>query len=151
MDMRFFWVCDRSKQGHFHVYWRRGQGNKADYYTKAHPVAHHHNVRKHYLFDPDNPEAYYDPKVNYYAPLCNDDVSDDDTVATAPETDTESDVSVSDDETLVASNCSLIPRPASAGEGVLLSPTRAPRGARAPRPAHARPVTHQSRVNPSSS
>ena len=129
MDMRFFWVRDRSKQGHYNVYWRSGKGNKADYYTKAHPVAHHRNVRPFYVFDKDNPEPYFDPNVNYYAPLDTDD--DDDTVATAPETDSENE-SDTENQTVVASNCSQSTRPTrSAGEGVLVPRAKA-------RPARAR-------------
>ena len=99
--------------------------NKSDYYTKHHPVAHHRNVRPYYVFDPEQPEKYYSTKVhnNYYAPL---DDSDDETIATAPETDSESDSDYdSDAETIVASNCS--PQSSDtegAGEGVLKSQSR---------------------------
>ena len=133
MDMRFFWVRDRSKQGHFNIYWRRGKGNKSDYFTKAHPVAHHRNLRPYYLFDKNNPEPYYDPKVNYYAPLQDD---DDDTVATEPETDFESgsetDSDGSDGENDVVSNCVRCIRPESAGEGVFLSPSGSARATALP-------------------
>ena len=87
------------------------------------PVAHHRNVRPYYVFDPQQPEKYYSTQVNYYAPL---DDSDDDTVDTVPTTDSESDTDYSsDEETIVASNCS---RQSSAtggvGEGVLKSQSR---------------------------
>ena len=62
-------------------------------------------------------------EVNYYAPL---DDSDDDTVATVPTTDSESDSDFSsDEETIVTSNCS--PKSSAtegAGEGVLKSQSR---------------------------
>ena len=49
IDMRFYWVRDRIKQGHFIVYWAPGATNKADYFTKHHPPAHHRHVRFDYL------------------------------------------------------------------------------------------------------
>ena len=51
MDMRFYWVRDRVKQGQFYIYWRRGTDNLADYQTKHHPVSHHKSVRKFYLLN----------------------------------------------------------------------------------------------------
>jgi hypothetical protein len=41
MDMRFYWVRDRVKQGHFCEYWKKGSLNRADYFTKDHSAAHH--------------------------------------------------------------------------------------------------------------
>ena len=103
-DMRFFWVRDRQHQKQYNVYWKPGRFNKSDYYTKHHPVAHHRNVRPYYVFDPAQSDKYYSTEVNYYAPL---DDSDDDTVATVPNTDSESDTDYSSDkETIVTSNCS---------------------------------------------
>ena len=52
MDMRYYWVRDRIKQGHYHVYWDDGKGNRADYYTKHHPASHHRAVRPIYLHEP---------------------------------------------------------------------------------------------------
>ena len=49
MDMRFYWIQDRTGQGQFAIYWERGQGNLADYYTKHHPPSHHIAVRPTYL------------------------------------------------------------------------------------------------------
>eukprot|EP00957_Ditylum_brightwellii_P050865 3857780-Ditylum_brightwellii.AAC.1 len=34
-------VQDRIRQGQFRVYWEPGRNNKADYFTKHHPPAHH--------------------------------------------------------------------------------------------------------------
>jgi hypothetical protein len=34
MDMRFYWIKDRVKQGQFNVYWGPGFQNLADYFTK---------------------------------------------------------------------------------------------------------------------
>jgi len=41
MDLRFYWLRDRTKQGHFHIYWEPGQHNLADLPTKHHPGSHH--------------------------------------------------------------------------------------------------------------
>jgi hypothetical protein len=41
MDMRFYWIKDRVKQGQFNVYWGQGFQNLADYFTKHHSPAHH--------------------------------------------------------------------------------------------------------------
>jgi hypothetical protein len=49
IDMRFYWVRDRVKHGHFLVYWRPGTENLADYFTKHHPTAHHHLVPNTFL------------------------------------------------------------------------------------------------------
>eukprot|EP00957_Ditylum_brightwellii_P161152 12270382-Ditylum_brightwellii.AAC.1 len=40
-DMQFYWVKGRVKQGQFKIYWEPGRNNKADYFTKHHPPAHH--------------------------------------------------------------------------------------------------------------
>lgn len=58
MDMRFYWIQDRVKQGQFHVYWRQGSTNRADYFSKHHSAKHHQEVRSTYLHTP-----------NYYACL----------------------------------------------------------------------------------
>ena len=52
MDMRFYWLKDRQKQGQYHIYWAPGSGNRADYFTKHHSPAHHRNMRSHYLYEP---------------------------------------------------------------------------------------------------
>ena len=57
MDMRYYWVRDRVRQGQFHIYWGRGKDNLADYFTKHHPASHHRAVRPLYLHDPDNPSV----------------------------------------------------------------------------------------------
>jgi hypothetical protein len=41
MDIRFYWVKDRVKQGQFNVYWGPGFQDLADYFTKHHSPAHH--------------------------------------------------------------------------------------------------------------
>lgn len=52
IDMRFNWIRDRVKQGHFSVTWRPGSENLADYFTKAHTVKHHLALRILYVTDP---------------------------------------------------------------------------------------------------
>jgi hypothetical protein len=56
IDMRFYWIRDRVRQGQFHIFWRPGkdeQGNynKGDYYTKHHPTEHHREQRPIYLYE----------------------------------------------------------------------------------------------------
>jgi hypothetical protein len=41
MDMRFYWIKDRVKQGQFKIYLGSGNPNLADYFTKHHSPAHH--------------------------------------------------------------------------------------------------------------
>ena len=67
MDMRFYWIRDRVRQGQFLVYWKRGKTNQADYFTKHHPAKHHIQQRPNYLQRPSPTQA-----ANYYAPLCLD-------------------------------------------------------------------------------
>jgi hypothetical protein len=57
MDMRFYWVQDRIKQGHYLVYWRPGSTNLADYFTKHHSTAHHRTMRPVYLLTPSSQRA----------------------------------------------------------------------------------------------
>jgi hypothetical protein len=49
MDMRFYWIKDRVKQGKFNVYWGPGFQNLADYFTKHHSPAHHKRMRDVYI------------------------------------------------------------------------------------------------------
>ena len=49
IDMRFYWVRDRVKQGHFKVFWAPGKTNLADYFTKHHPPRHHQRIRSTYI------------------------------------------------------------------------------------------------------
>jgi hypothetical protein len=55
IDMRFYWIRDRRRQGQFVIYWRKGSLNKADYFTKHHSDAHHQQVRSSYLLSKENP------------------------------------------------------------------------------------------------
>jgi hypothetical protein len=49
IDMRFYWVRDRVRQGQFIIYWQRGSDNLAVYFTKHHPPSHHRRMRSRYL------------------------------------------------------------------------------------------------------
>jgi len=49
MDMRFYWIKDRVRQGQFRIHWKSGDQNLADYHTKHHPPSHHQRVRPTYL------------------------------------------------------------------------------------------------------
>ena len=41
IGMQFYWVRDRVRQGQFLVYWRAGEHNLVDYFTKYHPTRYH--------------------------------------------------------------------------------------------------------------
>ena len=49
MDMRFYWICDRVRQGQFRVHWKAGSTNRGDYFTKHHPTSHHIEERTVYV------------------------------------------------------------------------------------------------------
>jgi hypothetical protein len=55
IDMRFYWLIDRVKQGQFRIYWEPGHTNLADYYTKHHPPSHHKRVRPVYTYTEQSP------------------------------------------------------------------------------------------------
>ena len=55
MDMRFYWVQDRTKQNHFKVFWKPGTTNLGGYHTKHHAPNHNCNVREHYIHCPGIP------------------------------------------------------------------------------------------------
>jgi hypothetical protein len=63
MDMRFYWIRDRVRQGQFIIHWRRGATNRGDYWTKHHPTKHHIKMCPHVL---------HTDKSNRYAPLAED-------------------------------------------------------------------------------
>jgi hypothetical protein len=49
MDMRFHWLRNREAQEQLKIYWRPGNTNLADNFTKHHQLAHHINVRAEFL------------------------------------------------------------------------------------------------------
>ena len=57
IDMRFYWLVDRVKQGQFKVYWASGKKNMADFFTKHHPASHHRKMRCVYTHTKDSPSS----------------------------------------------------------------------------------------------
>jgi hypothetical protein len=55
MDMCFYWIKDRVKQGQFNVYWGPGYQNLADYFTKHHSPAHLKRIRDIYIHADEQP------------------------------------------------------------------------------------------------
>jgi hypothetical protein len=55
MDMRFYWIKDRVKQGQFKGYWGPGFQNLADYFTKHHSPAQHARMRDVYIHANERP------------------------------------------------------------------------------------------------
>ena len=51
-DMRYHWIRDRIRQGHYVVRWEPGRDNLADFFTKLHPPKYHRENRKLYVSDP---------------------------------------------------------------------------------------------------
>jgi hypothetical protein len=45
MYMQYHWLTDRVRKKQFHVYWRPGRENLADYHTKHHSAQHHKDMR----------------------------------------------------------------------------------------------------------
>ena len=52
MDICFYRINYRIKQGQFRVFWRPGSENLGDYHSKHHPPEHHIAVRSKYLHVP---------------------------------------------------------------------------------------------------
>ena len=50
IDMRFYWLLDRSAQKQFKIYWERGIKNLADYFSKHHSAKHHKQLRPIYSY-----------------------------------------------------------------------------------------------------
>ncbi|KAG7357593.1 hypothetical protein IV203_002281 [Nitzschia inconspicua] len=109
MDMRFYWIRDR--QGQFHIIWRKGALNRADYFTKHHPAAHHRAIRFAYFHEPKS------TSTNYFQCLAKDD-SPNPVAQTTPK-------ATSTDEGVCASLRHINPSSVSMGEGVLI-PVRNP-------------------------
>jgi hypothetical protein len=55
MDMRFYWIKDRVKQGQFKIYGGPGFQNLADYFTKHHSPAYHKRIRYVYIHADERP------------------------------------------------------------------------------------------------
>ena len=48
MDMKFYWIQDRVRQGQFCVHWKAGSTNHGDYFTKHHATSH--NIEEHPVY-----------------------------------------------------------------------------------------------------
>ena len=57
IDMRFYWLVDRVKQGQFNVCWGSGKKSLAGYFTKHHPPSHHKRLRPAYLHAKHSPSS----------------------------------------------------------------------------------------------
>jgi hypothetical protein len=55
INMRFYWIRNRIKQGQFIIHWRKGTKNRADYFTKHYSPAHHKHIRSNYLSEMHKP------------------------------------------------------------------------------------------------
>jgi hypothetical protein len=60
IDMLFYWIRDRVRQGQFVICWKKGSHNRADYFTKHHSTAHHQAIRSAYLYEPNGSPNYFD-------------------------------------------------------------------------------------------
>ena len=54
IDMRFHWIRDRVDQNHFKIIWKKGKLNKADFFTKIHPIKHFKEMRNVYVAETSN-------------------------------------------------------------------------------------------------
>ena len=57
MEMKFFWVKDKVKENQFVIFWKPGNENTGDYFTKHHPASHHRRVRPIYVKTPHSPSS----------------------------------------------------------------------------------------------
>ena len=53
MDMSFYWINDRFKQGKYRVLWRPGPEKLAYYHSKRNPHEHHIAICSKYLHVPN--------------------------------------------------------------------------------------------------
>ena len=54
IDMRFYWIQDKTNQGPFVIYWQPGNQNLGYYHTKHHSPPHHQLMRLVYLHDTES-------------------------------------------------------------------------------------------------
>jgi hypothetical protein len=57
--MHFYWIRDCIRQGQFHIYWKPGTLNKANYFTKHHPASHHQEICSAFLHSTTDPSKNY--------------------------------------------------------------------------------------------
>jgi hypothetical protein len=71
VDMRFYWVRDRSAQEKYKVYWEPGGKNLADYFTKHHSPKHHRHMCSQYVHSKQVPMIRYNAAaLNHTARVC---------------------------------------------------------------------------------
>ena len=68
INMRFYGIRGRVQQGQYHVYWRKAEVNRADYFTKHHATKHHQLMQHEYLHQSNEARSQ-----NYYDALTVDD------------------------------------------------------------------------------
>ena len=49
IDIRFYWIQDRTQKKQFRIYWKPGSTNLGDYHMKHHPSSHQRLMRSTYL------------------------------------------------------------------------------------------------------
>ena len=59
LDMRYHWIRDRVQQGHFHVQWRKGEHNLADFFTKPLPAKSHQVLMPLLVHTPRSPATLH--------------------------------------------------------------------------------------------
>ena len=59
IDIVFYWIRDRVRQGQYTIIWSKGKTNCADYFSKHHAASHHQAIRSTYLYSPTNPVRNY--------------------------------------------------------------------------------------------
>jgi len=62
IDMRFHWIRDRAKKGHFAIDWHPGKENVADFFTKIYSVKDHLGMRRQLVAYPRDDPAPPHPK-----------------------------------------------------------------------------------------
>ena len=50
MEIKVYWMEDRVKQKDFFVYWKPGNQNMGDYFTKHHPSHHNRKISATYFY-----------------------------------------------------------------------------------------------------
>jgi hypothetical protein len=61
VDMRYHWIRDRIRQGHFIVLWIAGANNLADFFTKALPVNEHQAIMPKLVYTPRPVSSHFRP------------------------------------------------------------------------------------------
>ena len=62
MDVRLYWVKNKTFQGNFFIYYGPAKTNKADYFTKHHPPSYHTATRHWYPYKANHSIRFIDPQ-----------------------------------------------------------------------------------------